>query len=132
MAVTSRIPDDGPVPSTTPSHVSQRLHHPAVLAAAAAALGLVTGALVGAGVAWLVYVAATADCSPSDGWCELGAAAGGLVLGAAAAAIAYLTAGITLIYRHRSSGHRASPILTHIAIPLAVIAAIPIAAWLLP
>jgi hypothetical protein len=132
MVTVPELPDDGRMTPTPPSSQRSRLDRPAMLALAAAALGLVTGALAGAGTGWLVYFAASDDCSPSDGWCELGAAAGAVVLGAAAATITYLTSGIALIYRHRKQGHRAGAILTHITIPLATITALPIAAWLLP
>lgn len=80
-------------------------------------------AVVGGGlIGWLAAAVMANDCSPSDGWCELGAAIGGALLGLVVAVVAHLVTGVLIISRRRPAGRRAGPIAVHVAIPVVVAA----------
>ena len=99
-----------------------RLRHPVALFAAAAGLGLVAAIVAGVGAGGLVMAASSSDCSPSDGWCELGAVVIGALVGVVIGAIAYVVAGVTTVVRCRPAGTRAMPVLAHLAFPVALVA----------
>lgn len=85
----------------------------AIAAGLAAALAIGVGIVIGL----VVGKASAADCTPSDGWCDLGAAILGLVAGVAAGAITYIVVGVLAIRRLRPNGHRAGPVVAHLAAP---------------
>jgi hypothetical protein len=112
--------DESPTAPTLPLPAVTRVEEERssiVVALIAAALGIVAGLTIGVGIGWLAIESAASDCSPSDGWCELGAALVGLLFGVASGAVAYVTAGIVTIARSRPTGRRGRLIGAHIAIP---------------
>ncbi|NNE11665.1 MAG: hypothetical protein HKN41_05400 [Ilumatobacter sp.] len=98
-----------------------RLDHPVALFATAVGIASAVSVVLGTLVGWFVMASSEASCSPSDGWCELGAALMGIFLGLTVAAIAYTVAGVVVIRRSRPKGERAPQIAAHIAFPPAVI-----------
>jgi hypothetical protein len=87
------------------------------LFAVAAGLGLLAGIVLGVGVGGFAMAASNSNCTPSDGWCELGGALVGLFAGFLVGAIAYIVAGVTTIVRCRPSGRRHLHVLAHLAFP---------------
>lgn len=110
-------------PSVDSVEGTGRLSHPFALFAVAAVIGLMTGLVVGFGVGWLVALTANADCSPHDGWCDLGGLFAGLLIGAATGLVAYVGAGAITIARCRPTGRTR---ILHILAHLAVIPGLPI------
>lgn len=101
---------------------SRRLPHPVALFVVAAAVGIVAALAIGFSVGALMVGAGTSDCSPSDGWCELGAAVIGVLIGAAAGTIAYIVGGVMTIVRCRPDGARSRHIIAHLLLPVATLA----------
>ena len=112
-----------PPPAAEPvASVPTRLRHPAALFFAAFAIGAAAAAIVGVGLGGLVLASASADCPPSDGWCGLGAAIMGLLVGVVTGTVAYIVAGVVTIYRSRPTGRRGQHVLAHIVVPIATYA----------
>ncbi len=84
-------------------------------------VGLLAALAAGVPIGMLVGAAALDDCSPSDGWCGLGAAIMGFFLGALAGGIAYIAAGVAIVRRFRAAGHRAGQIAAHLVAPVALL-----------
>ncbi len=86
----------------------------------AIAAGLATAIAIGIGLAvgFSVGAASASSCTPSDGWCDLGAAIMGFVAGVAGGVITYIVAGVLTIRRLRPSGHRAGLTGALLAAPL--------------
>lgn len=104
-------PDDvGPV---------RRIPSPVGLFAAAVAVASAFAGVVGTAVGLLVASSSASSCSPSDGWCGLGAALAGILMGLATATVVYIVAGVVTIRRCRPVGERAAHIAAHIAFPFA-------------
>lgn len=99
--------------ATTPS----RWRHPVALFAVAAAIGTVAALITGFAAGALVFSLGSNDCSPSDGWCDLGAAVFGLLAGVVVGTIAYVATGVTTIVRSRPSGRRGGHIAAHLVFP---------------
>ncbi len=95
------------------------LRHPVALFAVAFVIGSVAAGVVGFGLGGLVLASSSSNCSPSDGWCGLGAAIMGLLVGVVTGAIAYVVAGVVTIFRSRPAGLRGQHILAHLTIPIA-------------
>ena len=129
-------PDPTPAPSSGSLESEQpatlRFAHPGALFAVAALIGIVMASLVGAAVGGLVLATSSSDCTPSDGWCELGAALMALFAGMVAGAGAYIAAGVTTILRYRPPGQRAPYVVAHLSLPVAVIAVLSLTATLAP
>ena len=96
------------------------LDRPVALFAVAAGAGILAALLVGLGVGAFVMAASGSECSPSDGWCELGAALLGLLAGLTTGAIAYLVAGVAAITHWRPAGRRSNHVVAHLALPVAL------------
>lgn len=117
------FPPPTPSPTTAGTDgVPSRLPHPVALFVVAAAVGMVAALVVGFGVGALVVAAGTSDCSPSDGWCELGAALVGVLVGAAAGTVAYIVGGVMTIVRCRPVSARGRHVVAHLLLPVAGIA----------
>ncbi len=99
----------------SPPAVARAQRHPAAVSLLAASIGLVAGLVFGFGIGRLVV--ATSECTPTDGWCDLGAALGALLFGGLAGVVAYVVAGVITIHRLRPPDERAIPIAIHVAIP---------------
>ena len=95
------FPPPTPTPTDVPAPTPTRLRHPAALFAAAFALGMTVAGTVGYGIGASVYTQAASNCTPSDGWCDLGAAVLALFVGLAVGAIAYIVVGVVTIFRCR-------------------------------
>jgi len=108
-----------PLPSpTATSHTGQGpLGHPLALFVVCFGIGLAAAIALGSVAGALSYSTLAADCSPSDGWCELGAALLAVVAGLLVGLVAYLAAGVLAIVRWREHGRRWQPILAHVATP---------------
>ena len=98
--------------------------HPILMVVSAVGAGLGLAGVIGWLFGMLAYSISVADCSPNDGWCELGAALLAVAAGVVTGLIAYVVAGVTLIRRWREPGHRVGPIAAQIGIPLAVVGAL--------
>lgn len=96
-----------------------RLQHPAALFAVAFTVSMVIAGTVGYGIGALTYAQGTSNCTPSDGWCEFGAAIGALLVGLAIGTIAYIVVGAVTIFRCRPSGSRSSHVVAHLVFPIA-------------
>ena len=66
----------------------------------------------------LVAAEAADDCSPSDSWCELGAAISGLLVGGLIGLVVYVATGLGIVRRCRPAGSRAGHIAAHIVSPV--------------
>lgn len=99
--------------------VPTRLRHPAALFFAAFAIGAMAAGVVGGGLGALAFHASIDSCSPSDGWCGLGAALIALLVGVVTGTVAYVIAGVVTIFRSRPPGSRGQHVLAHIFIPIA-------------
>ena len=113
-------PESMPAPHPTvedPPTGPIRFRHPVALFAVAAGIATVIAIAIGTGVGFVAFSSSAASCSPSDGWCGLGAALLGLFVGGAAGLIAYVAAGIVVIRRSRPAGRRSAHIAAHIAFP---------------
>jgi hypothetical protein len=108
-----------PTPADVPASTPTRLRHPAALFAAAFALGMTVAGTIGSGIGALVYSQGASNCTPSDGWCELGAAILALLVGLAVGAIAYIVVGVVTIFRYRPPGSRSSHVIGHLVFPFA-------------
>ncbi len=106
-----------PPPPSVPAPA--RLPHPVALFAVAFGIGAAAALVSGLGVGALVYSMGSSNCSPSDGWCELGAAVLALLAGVVVGAIAYAVAGIVTIFKTRPAGRRGQHVLAHLTIPFA-------------
>lgn len=84
-------------------------------------MGIVAALAVGFSVGALMVAAGSSDCSPSDGWCELGAALVGLLVGAAAGVVAYIVSGVMTIVRCRPDGARSRYVVAHLLLPVATL-----------
>lgn len=118
-SMNTEVPPPPPpaTPSVDPIAGTGLLSRSFALFAVAAVIGLATGLGVGFGVGWLVALTANADCSPNDGWCDLGGLFAGLVIGGATGLVAYVGAGATTIVRSRPTGRtRTLHILAHLAV----------------
>jgi hypothetical protein len=82
-----------------------------VMVAAAVGVGLGTGIGVTAGAS------SASNCSPADGWCDLGAVLVGLAFGVVSGIIGYVTTGVIMVVRLRPRGRRAGHIIALIATP---------------
>lgn len=111
----------GETPQATDPH---RLQHPVALLLATAAIAGAIAAAAGTLVGFAAAAASASDCSPNDGWCDLGAALIGLAFGVLAGVIAYVVAGVVIISRFRPAGSRAKHVAAHLAFPPAVIVAL--------
>lgn len=119
--------DANPVGTSTAASdttTTGRLRHPAALFATALAIALAVAIALGLGVGFAVMAASASSCTPSDGWCGLGAAIAGLFFGVIAATISYVVAGIVTIRRFRPRGERARHIAAHLAFPITFWAAL--------
>ena len=83
-------------------------------------VALFAGGAVGLAVGYAVASSSAADCTPTDQWCELGAALIGGAIGIGAAVMAYIVVGVVVIRRHRPRGRRADHIAIHLAAPVVV------------
>ncbi len=111
-------------PVTSPSAGSSgRLRHPAALFALASGLGIGAAIIVGLGAGTLVMESSSSNCSSSDGWCELGAAILGVLIGVAIGAIAYVIVGVMTVVRHRPAGHRSALVIALLTLPVALLVA---------
>lgn len=110
------LPPPLPNPEVAESH--ERLRHPLALFAVAALIGVVIAVAGGVPIGFLAAESAMNDCSPSDGWCGLGAALTGIFVGFLVGVIAYVVAGVAIVRRCRQAGRRATHIAAHIAAPL--------------
>jgi hypothetical protein len=72
---------------------------------------------IGFPVGALVAGAAMNDCSPSDGWCGLGAVLAGALFGGLAGLVAYVGTGVAVVRRCRSAGRRTGHIAAHTVSP---------------
>jgi hypothetical protein len=129
-------PDPTPAPSSGSGEserpATTRFARPGALFAVAALIGVVMASLIGAAVGGLILATSSSDCTPSDGWCELGAALMGLFAGMVAGAGAYIAGGVATIRRYRPSGQRAPYVVAHLSLPVASIAVISLLGALLP
>ena len=114
------VPTAAPKPESETTK-SDRLPHPVALFVVAGALGALAALVIGGGVGFLSAAMASADCSPSDGWCGLGALVVGVFMGLIAGGIAYIAAGVMTIFRFRRDGRRAGHVLAHLAAPFALV-----------
>lgn len=110
-----------PPPVGTEDPVEEPTTGPVVLQLLAAGIGAVAAAILGSALGGITAMALANDCSPNDGWCGLGAAVGGLMIGLLVAVIAYVVAGVVTIVWRREPGNRAIPIVVHLTIPPAVV-----------
>lgn len=113
-------PPAPPIPSWPAPAVGgspERLHHPLALFVVAAIIGLGAAVATGLPTGLLAAEAAMNDCSPSDGWCGLGAALMGLLVGGLVGIVTYVGAGVAVVRRCRSVGRRAGHIAAHIVSP---------------
>jgi hypothetical protein len=109
---------DRPAPAhpETSGHPAQaRFEHPLALFAVTAGIGIASAIAAGVVIGLIGTVVGSAGCSPNDGWCDLGAAVLGVLAGVAAAAVAYVVAGVLAIRRFRPPTRRAAPIALHVA-----------------
>lgn len=111
------FPPPTPVEPAPTATTPQRWRHPAALFAVAASIGIVAALITGFATGILVFSLGTDDCSPSDGWCDLGAAIFGLIAGLAVGTMAYIAAGVTTIVRSRPTGQRGGYIAAHLVFP---------------
>ncbi len=117
------VPQPTPSPPTAAAtDVPGRLPHPVALFVAAATVGTVAALAVGSGVGVLVVAAGTSDCSPSDGWCALGATVVGVLIGVATGTIAYIVGGVMTIMRCRPASARGRYVVAHLLLPVIAIA----------
>ncbi len=84
------------------------------------AVALFAGGAVGLAVGYAVESSSAANCTPTDQWCELGAALIGGAIGIGAGVVAYIVVGVVVIRRHRPRGRRADHIAIHLAAPVVV------------
>ncbi len=126
LAHHGRMPVHTPLPPPTPRAEAapspDRLAHPLALVGVAALVSSVVALVTGIPLGALTAVAAANDCSPSEMWCDLGAALLGGAVGAAAAGVAYVTSGVVIVRRCRPAGRRAGYIVAHLAVPVVLIA----------
>ena len=117
-------PPAGPDSEVAEAH--ERLRHPLALFAVAALVGIMIAVAGGVPIGFLAAESAMNDCSPSDGWCGLGAALAGMFFGLLVGVTGYVIAGVATIRRCREAGRRAGHIAAHIAAPFgfAVLAAL--------
>lgn len=113
--------DARPVDATPLANGPQRLQRPIALFLATTAMAAAIAVAVGTVVGLAVGAASASDCSPNDGWCDLGAALIGVAFGGLAGVIAYVVAGVVIIRRFRPQGDRAKHVAAHLAFPPAVI-----------
>lgn len=106
-----------PPPTAGADGAPRLLRHPVALFAAAFAIGLAAAGVVGFGLGGLALAGSTADCSPSDTWCGLGAAIIAVLVGVVTGAIAYIVAGVVTIFRSRPAGSRGQHVLAHLTLP---------------
>jgi len=110
-----------PPPADPDSEVAasdERLRHPLALFTVAALVGIMIAVAGGVPIGFLAAESAMNDCSPSYGWCGLGAAIAGMFFGLLVGVIGYVIAGVAIIRRCREVGRRAVHIAAHIAAPL--------------
>lgn len=107
-----------PPPDSEVAESDERLRHPLALFAVAALVGVMIAVAGGVPIGFLASQSALNDCSPSDGWCDLGAALTGIFAGLLVGVIAYVVAGVAIVRRYRQTGRRAAHIAAHIAAPL--------------
>ena len=118
-------PTDVPACSPTDAADSERpLQNPWALLGVSVVIAGLLAAVIGFAVGALIASSSASSCSPSDGWCELGAVLVGIAAGLAAGAITYVTAGVITIRRHRAKGRRAHAVLAHLAAPFALFTAL--------
>lgn len=108
-------------PTPTGNEREGQVLGPVALQLIAAGVAAVAATVLGVGVGWLAFAGMSNDCSPSDGWCGLGAALGGALVGLLVAVITYIVVGVLVIVTRREQGRRAVPITIHLAIPPAVV-----------
>ncbi len=82
------------------------------------AVALFAGGAVGLAGGYAVASSSAASCTPTDQWCELGAALIGGAIGIGAGVVAYIVVGVVVIRRHRPRGRRADHIAIHLAAPV--------------
>ena len=108
----------GPERDTKP----ERFARPVALFAVAAGVSIGIATVLGSAIGWAMSSASASSCTPSDGWCGLGAALVGLAVGVTVGVVAYITSGIITITRHQPPGRRAAHVVAHVAFPFAMIA----------
>ncbi len=86
------------------------------------AVAFLAGGTAGLAVGYAVASSSAANCTPSEQWCELGAALIGGAIGIVVGVVAYITVGVVLIVRHRPRGRRAGQIAIHLVAPVVVVA----------
>jgi hypothetical protein len=106
--------------TTPPIDDAGRLSRPWVLSIVAATVGIVAGIGLGYVTGWSIE--SSTSCSPNDGWCDLGAAVTGVFVGTLVGVIAYVAAGVIVIFRARPKHHRSHPIIIHVLLPIAAVA----------
>lgn len=120
---------NSPLPPPTPARAASvtgvavsvngpvRLQNPWALFAAAVAIATAMALAIGFGIGFAVITSTASSCTPTDGWCELGAVLFGLAAGILAGVVTYIAAGVVTISRCRPKGRRSRHVIIHLAFP---------------
>ncbi len=110
-----------PAPPAQSVTAPLRWPHPVALFAVAASIASASGVAIGVLAGLLSWSAGSSNCTPNDGWCDLGAALLGLAVGVLIGGITYVVAGVTTIVRSRPRGRRAGYVVAVLGFPVALI-----------